>query len=604
MRRGWPLTLLLLWGGWLVAQEPPLPPPEAGAFPEPVSVPAVLPQGVITERAMVAAAHPLAARTGVDILRAGGNAIDAMVAVQLVLNVVEPQSSGIGGGCFILWHDRAQGQTHFVDGREECPREARRVDFLGPDGRVLGDTAAMTGGQAVGVPGTVAAMHLAHSRWGKLAWRDLFQPAIKLAEEGIGVTPRLRWAILANRARLLQAPASRAVFLLSDGSAPEIGHVLKQPDLGRTFRLLAEQGPQVFYEGELAQQIVAAVQGAPIRPGRLSLADLKDYRAVVRAPFAFEYRGFRIIAPPSPSAGGYSLALLLKILEGTPVEDRRPGTASMVSAFARAESVAFALRDRHFGDVDFLPDQPADVASTWLRQPETLRDWAKSVQPGKRWKLPTAAGPDPGVPTEGENTTHFSIVDGDGNFLACTTTIEHGMGSGLIVPGAGFLLNNELTDFDLSRVSGPNALDPRRQPRRTALNGGNLPGGKRPRSSMTPVIVFRGPEPVLTLGSPGGSQIIGVVGQVLTGVLDHDLDMQAAINLPRVSCRNRGSLELEGHFPDRPEMAKRLQLLGWPLRPLIPGYEAWGGAQGIRRRADGRLEGGADPRREGAVRGY
>jgi len=604
MRRGWPLILLVFWGGWLVAQEPPPPPPEAGAFPEPVSVPSVLPQGVITERAMVAAAHPLAARTGVEILRAGGNAIDAMVAVQMVLNVVEPQSSGIGGGCFILWHDRAQAQTYFVDGREECPRAARREDFLGPDGKVLGDTAAMTGGQAVGVPGTVAAMHLAHSRWGKLPWRDLFLPAIQLAEEGIGVTPRLRWAIQANRERLLRAPASRAVFLLPDGSAPEIGQVLRQPDLGRTFRLLAEQGPRVFYEGELAQRIVAAVQEAPIRPGRLSQADLADYRAVLRKPFRFEYRGFTVMAPSAPSSGGYTLALLLAILEETPADERRPGTASFIDAYARAESVAFAIRDNQFGDADFLPAADVEAVSHWLSQPETLRAWAKAVQPGKRWRLPAAAEPSQGAPTEGENTTHFSIVDGDGNVVACTTTIEHGMGSGLIVPGAGFLLNNELTDFDLHRARGPNALDAQRRPRRTAVEDAHLQGGKRPRSSMTPVIVFRGPEPVLTLGSPGGSQIIGVVGQVLTGVLDHNLDMQAAINLPRVSCRNRGSIELEGHYPERSAMAERLQALGWPLRPLIPGYEAWGGAQGIRRRADGRLEGGADPRREGAVRGY
>mgnify|MGYP001175514488 CR=1 FL=1 len=605
LRMGCFLGLLLL-GGWLVAQEPPPPAPDAGAFPEPVTVPGFMPQSVLADRAMVAAAHPLAARAGVEIMAAGGNAIDAMVAVQMVLNVVEPQSSGIGGGCFILWHDVAAEATHFVDGREECPRAARREQFLGADGQLLPESELLTGGAAVGVPGTVAAMHRAHRLGGKLPWADLFAPAIRLAAEGIGVTPRLRWAIQANQQRFLRFPASRAVFLMPDGGVPEIGHVLRQPDLARTLRLIADQGPEVFYKGELARLIVAAVQGAPVRPGSLTLADLAEYRPVRRQPFSFDYRGHRIVGPGSPSAGAHTLALMLAVLEEIPPAERQPGTLEQADALARAESVAFACRG-HLGDWDFTADEPSRWLKELLADPTPLRAGARQMRPGSifKWSPPRQPTPDgaPAVPLEGDHTTHFSIVDVQGNIVSCTTTIEHGMGCGLVVPGAGFLLNNELTDFDLHRTNGPNALESRRAPRRTALDDATAEGGKRPRSSMTPLIVFRDGPPLLTLGSPGGAKIIGVVAQSLIGLVDHDLDVQQAINLPRVSCRNRGRVELEGHFADRARLQQRLEALGWPVVPLRPGYEAWGGTHGIRRRPDGKLEGGADPRREGAARG-
>lgn len=589
---------------WAMQESVPLT-PEAGAFPEPVSVPAVMPKAVVFPQAMVAAAHPLAARVGVDVLRGGGNAIDAMVAVQMVLNVVEPQSSGIGGGCFILWHDRTTGQTQFVDGREECPQAARREDFLTSDGQVLPSEDAMTGGQAVGVPGTVAAMHLAHQRWGKRPWRELLAPAIDLAEHGIGVTPRLRWAIQANHGRLQRIPASRAVFLLPDGTVPEIGHVLRQPDLARTLRRLADEGPQAFYTGEIARQIVAAVQQAPLRPGRLTLDDLANYRAVLRPPFRFRYRGYEIIGPSSPSAGTQTLAVLLSILEAVPPAQRPLGSAAFLDLWARAESVAFAFRNRFLGDADFLSPQVQDELNALIHQRDRLREWSATVRPGQRWTLPLAdKSSAPPLPIEGDHTTHFSIVDASGNVVSCTSTIEHGMGSAVVVPGAGFMLNNELTDFDLSVATGPNALETRRQPRRTALEHASALGGKRPRSSMTPLVVFRDGQPVLTIGSPGGSQIIGVVGQVLTGVVDYELDMQSAINMARVSCRNRGQIELEAHFPTTPDLLAQLSQLGWPVRKLSGEYQAWGGAHGIRRRTDGQLEGGADPRREGAVRGY
>lgn len=578
------------------------PPADAGAFPEPVSAPSFAPAAAYAKEAMVAAAHPLAARAGVEILRAGGSALDAAVAVQMVLNVVEPQSSGIGGGCFLVAWDAKTKEVQCYDGREETPAGARREQFLGPDGKVRTD--ALVGGVCVGVPGAVAALHLAHAKLGKLPWAQLFEPAIALAEQGHGVTPRLRVSIEANRERFLQMPASAALFLRPDRSVPELGEVLKNPDLGRTLRLLAAEGPKAFRQGELAEKIVAAVRQAPLHPGTLSLDDLKNYRPLVRAPVRVSYRGYEIVGMPPPASGTLTLGVMLALLETTDPQERRPGTPAEADLFARAESVAFADRNAYLGDPAF-----SDLPMERLLDRERLRQRREALnrlKPGSKAKAgprpggtAAAGAPDPN-PLEGENTTHFSIVDADGNVVALTTTIEHGMGSGLVVPGGGFLLNNQLTDFDLEKGGGPNALEARRVPRPDG--GGTM--GKRPRSSMTPLIVFKDGKPVLAIGSPGGSKIIGAVAQSLIGVLDHGLDVQAAINLPRVSCRNRGKLELEGHYPNRAAAAQALQGMGWQVEPLAAGYEAWGGVHAIRRLPDGRLEGGADPRREGAVRGW
>jgi gamma-glutamyltranspeptidase/glutathione hydrolase len=561
---------------------------------------------------MVAAAHPLAARIGADILRAGGNAIDALVATQMALNVVEPQSSGIGGSCFILYHDAKSGQTHCIDGREETPAAARREGFLDASGRVLKED--LTGGLPVGVPGTVAAMWLAHERWGKLPIARVLEPAIRLAEEGIGVTPRLRISMQVNQARFLRFPSSKAAFLHADGSVPELGEVLRQPDLARTLRLLAEQGPKVFYEGEIARDIVKAVQQAPFQPGKLSLDDLKAYRAVYREPVWFNHRGCEIVSVPPPSSGGITLGLMLGMLDRLDFSKVTPASLDEIELLARVSNTAFADREAYLGDQDWTP--ALDMRALLERENIQLRaEAAAKATPGKRstpgpkpardrrGKEPVRAAPDGSARSEGAHTTHFSIVDAERNVVACTTTIEHGMGCGMVVGGRGFLLNNELTDFDLERAAGPNALDASRQPRRTALNGSDLPGGKRPRSSMTPVIVFKAGRPYLTTGSPGGSRIIGVVAQVLVNVLDHGMDMQQAINAPRMSSQN-GPLALEVLYPNRNELQSALRARGWRVQEQRPWYEAWGGAHGIRIRPNGTLEGGADPRREGAVRGY
>jgi len=601
------------------AQLPP-PSPDAELYPEPVDVPRWFPPATLHEKAMVSAAHPLAARAGANILKTGGNAIDAMVATQMVLNVVEPQSSGIGGGCFILFYDAREKKTYCIDGREECPAAARREDFLGTDGKEKPE--ALTGGLPVGVPGTVAAMWLAHERWGKLPIGRVLEPAIKLAEEGIGVTARLRTMILVNRPRFLRFPSSRAVFLHADGGVPELGEVRRQPQLAQTLRLLVEHGPRVFYEGEIAADIVKTVREAAYQPGRLAMDDLKRYRAVYREPVTFSYRGYECLSMPPPSSGGITVGMILGMLEGKEIAKHKPERVGEVDLLARASAAAFADRNAYLGDQDWSPE--LDMKA--LLAPERVRHRAeaaweqeagKQFRPGPRPDRRTGGGESwsrlvgplaervdyAGNPHEGDNTTHFSVVDGERNVVACTTTIEHGMGSALVVAGRGFLLNNELTDFDLVKEFGPNALDASRRPRSTALTDNKEPAGKRPRSSMTPVFVFKEGKPYLTLGSPGGSQIINIVAQCLVNVIDHGMDVQQAINAPRLSSQNR-PLTLEGHYKSRAALISALKQAGWPVQESQAGYQAWGGAHGIRIRPDGKLEGGADPRREGAVRGF
>jgi gamma-glutamyltranspeptidase/glutathione hydrolase len=581
--------------------QPPQPPADAGNYPEPVDVPRYLPRATVAPRAMVAAAHPLASAAGVQILKEGGNAIDALVAVQMALNVVEPQSSGLGGGCFIVYHDAATGKTYCIDGREETPAAARRQDFFDARGKLLAEP--LTGGLPVGVPGTVAAMWLAHGRWGKLPMARVLEPAIRLADEGTGVTPRLQVAIAVHQQRFLRFPASKKLFLHDDGSVPELGEVRKNPDLGRTLRLLAEQGPKVFYEGEIAQDIVKAVREAPFQPGRMAPEDLKGYRAVYREPVRFRYRGHEVVSAPPPGSGGITLGLMLGALEGEDVKKLKPGSVDEIDLLARAGAVAFADRNAYLGDQDWSPD--LDMRA--LLKPDYVkarRAAARGLRAGQRAEPGgKAVARSEGATREGEHTTHFSIIDADRNVVSCTTTIEHGMGSAVVVPGRGFLLNNELTDFDLEGATGPNALDATRGPRRTALGDEKTVGGKRPRSSMTPVIVFRDGKPWLTTGSPGGSRIIGVVAEVLVNVIDHDRNVQQAINVPRVNAEN-GPLSLEVLYPRRKQLEESLRGRGWKVQGQKAWYEAWGGAQGIRVRPDGTLEGGADPRREGAARGY
>lgn len=546
----------------------------------------------------VASAHPLATEAGVEILEEGGNAVDAAVAIQAVLNVVEPQSSGIGGGCFLLYYSAATGRTAAIDGREEAPRQVYPELFLDakrgepipfyPD--------RITGGRAVGVPGCVAALHKAWERYGsgRLKWRHLFRRAIDLADKGFPISGRLAEAIQGERDRLILFPDSRRIFLNPDGSPRAEGEILVQTNLAQTFRLIARHGPSVLYEGELARDIVKAVRESPVSPGLMSMEDLAGYQAPERNPVSGSYRGLTLYSMPLPSSGGVTVIEALNILEAFPVGAMGREDAEFIHLFSEAQKLAFADRNRYLGDADFTDIPLRDLLS---------KEWASSrgeaIRPGEVASQRAVAQP---LALLGNTTTsHISIADAEGNVLAMTTTIEHIFGSALTVPGRGFILNNELTDFEArpygendSSVLAPNRVEGGLLSRRTSIDIPSSLGGKRPLSSMSPAILFKDGKPFAALGSPGGTQIIGIVLNLIVNLVDFQMSAADAIRAPRILNRN-GPLELEAEwFGDR-EPVSGLRGMGHEVIEREP----FGNAQLVLIREDGEPEGASDPRGEG-----
>ena len=485
---------------------------------------------------MVAAANPLAVEAGLEILRAGGSAADAAIAVQLVLNLVEPQSSGIGGGGFALHWQAATGRLKTYDGRETAPAAARPDRFL-DDGQPLQPADAIFSGLSVGVPGTLRLLEALHKEHGRLPWAQLFAPAIRLAEAGFHVSPRLnlllRWYGAQNF-----SPRARAYFFDRGGSAWAEGSLLRNPELAATLRTVAEKGAGAFYEGAIAQAIVEAVRQAPSRPGDLALEDLAGYRVKEREPVCFAYRRNRVCGMGPPSAGGVAVGQILKLVEGF---DLGQGPADALNTralhlIAEAQRLAFADHQQYVGDPDFVavPAGLLDAAYIGARRrlidPLTAMQKASPGTPPQLGKLP---GADETVEQGG--TTHFSIVDGDGNIVSMTSTVESGFGSRLWA--AGFLLNNELTDF------APRPADAAGRPLANAVAP-----GKRPRSSMAPTVVLdEQGRPWAALGSVGGPRIILYVVKTLVALIDWKLDAQEAVSLMNFSGR-AGTFEIEiGH---------------------------------------------------------
>ncbi len=533
---------------------------------------------------MVAAANPLAAQAGLEILRAGGSATDAAIAVQLVLNLVEPQSSGIGGGAFLLHWDAGTRGLVSLDGRETAPAAARPERFLRPDGEPMEFMDAVVGGRSVGVPGTVRLMEAAHERWGRLPWARLFEPAIRLAEEGFMVSPRLA-GLLAEEEFLADDQRARALFYEADGTPKAAGTRLANPALGQTLRTLATEGADAFYSGGVAQDVVATVTGHPTNPGDLTLADLEGYRVVERPPVCGEYRVYTVCGMGPPSSGAIALGQMLEVMETTDMAALGPGPEA-VHWFAEAGRLAFADRARYLGDPDFV-----SVPVRGLLDEDYLSGRAGLVDPNRSMGEAEAGDPPfqiiaPLAPSDGieDGTSHISVVDRDGNAVAMTTTIESGFGARLMTEG-GFLLNNELTDF---------AFVPEEDGRPVA---NRIEPGKRPRSSMAPTIVFDAHDRLYVVtGSPGGSQIIGYVGKTLVGLLDWGLDPQAAVDLPNFGSRN-GPTELEA----------RTEAEGWAPALEAMGHEVavidmTSGIQAVVVTPEG-LVGGADSRREGVAIG-
>jgi len=497
---------------------------------------------------MVAAAHPLAAEAGAEVLKRGGSAVDASIAVQMVLGLVEPESSGIGGGAFMLHWSAGERKLRTYDGREVAPATALPDRFI-KDEKPMTFLDAAVGGLSVGVPGVLRMLELAHQRHGRLPWHELFEAAIRIAEQGFEASPKLREALARER------------FLRSDVfSGPRIVN----REYAETLRVIARGGARMFYEGDIAKDMVLAVR-THARPGDLSEEDLRSYRALEREPVCGPYRRWRICSMGPPSSGGVAVLQILGLLERTAFARAPPGSAAALHFFAEAGKLAYADRARYLGDADFVA-----VPVKSLVSPAYLDKRAGLI--GER-AMPLAP---PGDAEAG--TSHFSIVDARGDIVAMTTTIESAFGSRIMV--RGFLLNNQLTDFDFA-PGGANSVAPR----------------KRPRSSMAPTVVFDSKNQVqLAVGSPGGSMIINYVAKALVGTLDWGLGIQAAIDLPNFGSRNGPTLIEQG---------SRYEQLSAPLTDKghqVDRIPLTSGLHGIERMPGG-WRGGADPRREGAVRG-
>lgn len=554
--------------------------------------------GWATTQFAVAAANPLATDAGYQVLKAGGSAIDAAIAVQMVLTLVEPQSSGIGGGAFLL-HAKGANVEAF-DGRETAPMAADERLFLGADGKPLAFYDAVVGGRSVGTPGTLKMLEMAHRQHGRLPWSTLFQPAITLAENGFRVSPRLN-TLLANEAHLKKDATAAAYFYQPDGQPWPVGHTLRNPDLAAVLKRVANEGTRAFYEGEIPQAIVAKVQGHPANPGKLALGDFAAYQPKKRAPLCHDFRAqardYRVCGFPPPSSGAIAVGQILGILAHTnahtlPVVDGVP-SSDWLHLYTEAARLAFADRGQYLADPDFV--QPP--AGTWmsLLDPAYLRSRAaligaqsmKVAQPGNPGQRTSRYAPAPEQPEYG--TSHISIVDAHGNAVAMTTTIEDQFGARQMV--RGFLLNNELTDFSFAPADAQGRpIANRVQP------------GKRPRSSMAPTLVFDKAtgKLLMSAGSPGGALIIHYTAKTLYGVLNWGLTPQQAIDLPNFGSTNGPTLLEEKRFPA--PVVQALQARGHEVREM----NMTSGLQAITvGNVHGKpmLLGGADPRREGIVMG-
>jgi gamma-glutamyltranspeptidase / glutathione hydrolase len=568
-------------------------------------------QGVAAQRFMVAAANPLATQAGYDVLKAGGSAVDAAVAVQMVLGLVEPQSSGIGGGAFLLHAEGAKVTAW--DGREVAPAAATESLFLQPDGKPMPFLQAAVGGRAVGVPGAVKMLEAAHRAHGQLPWSQLIAPAIKLAEDGFAVSPRLH-TLLKGEAALKSDAQARRYFYDAQGDPWPVGHRLQNPALALVLRGIAARGSGALHSGAAAQAIARSVTSHASNPGVMTSADLLNYRVQQREAICTDWKAtYRVCGFPPPSSGHLTVMQILGMLEHMPVPAIPPTLspldmlqaapqprADWLHSYTEAARLAYADRAVFIADPDFA----AAPGGAWTNLLDTtyLRKRAALIGP-RSMGTATAGAPTPGaqaqlqtsgaMPEQTEvGTSHISIVDAQGRAVAMTTTIEAAFGARLMSDGGtgllgGFLLNNQLTDFSLA----PNDAQGRPIANR-------VQPGKRPRSSMSPTLVFdrRDNRLVMSLGSPGGAAIIHFTAKVLIGSLDWGLDAQQAINLPNFGSYNGPTLLEKGRFT--PATVDALKARGHSVNEI----DLTSGLQAIQRRGDG-WWGGADPRREGVVLG-
>jgi gamma-glutamyltranspeptidase/glutathione hydrolase len=540
---------------------------------------------VLAKRQMVVAANPIAAQAGLDILRAGGSAADALVAVQAMLGLVEPQSSGIGGGAFLVWRDAATGTVTTFDGRETAPKAATQDLFLGPDGKPLEFFDAVVGGRSVGAPGVVRLMEAIHKRAGKLEWARLFDGAIKTATDGFAVSPRLAALVAEDGDMLGKEPTTRDHFYPA-GKPIVAGETLRNPAYAASLSAIASGGAEAFYRGPLAEALVAAVRGHATNPGLLTAEDLASYKAVERPAICAPYRGHEVCGMGPPSSGAIAIGQILGMIEPYDIATLGADDPESWRIIGDATRLAFADRERYVADSDFASMPKGLLNADYLKtRAELIR------RPTALGKDEVSAGDPPwdkaelridGVSREIPSTTHFVIVDADGNVASMTSSIENGFGARLMT--GGFLLNNQLTDFSFAPQKDGSAVANRVEP------------GKRPRSSMSPTIVLKDGMPVFALGSPGGSNIIPYVAKTIVALVDWKMDMQQAVALPHLSNRF-GSYDLEAGTTAA-GLAKDLEALGYKVAEK----ELNSGLQGVSFTAEG-LAGGADPRREGVAVG-
>ena len=543
----------------------------------------------ITETAarhhMIAAANPHAAEAGLAMMRAGGTAVDAAIATQMVLGLVEPESSGIGGGAFMLVYDPKTKQTTSFDGREMAPASATPAMFLDANGQPRNKGEAIPGGLSVGIPGVVKMLWLAHEKYGKLPWAKLFEPAIKLAEDGFPVGPKLARTIK-GFARGADMPDIKAHFYHADGTPLAEGEIYKDPEYAATLRKIAKEGPDGFYKGEIAQAIVDAVHNAPRNQGGMTLADLANYQPQEREPVCGDYREYHLCSMGPPSSGGIAVLQILGMLQRFSPDQLTPNTVSGAHLFAEASRLAYADRAQYLGDPAFV-----DVPVKGLLDKAYIASRAALIDPAHDMGTAAAGNPPqkhaelaPQVSPVLHGTSHMTIVDDSGEVVAMTTSVESVFGANVMVKG--FMLNNTLTDFSF-------------QPIRDGKPVANAPApGKLPLSAMSPTIVFdKKGNFLVSVGSPGGPAIIDYVAQILIGILDAHMSPKDALAMPHELNMNGPTL-LE-QSPSSAALAFQLTAMGHDVR--VPQVEG-SGLHGIEKTKDGYI-GAADPRRDGIALG-
>ena len=530
-------------------------------------------RGAIGKIGVVSTSKVEASRIGADILKKGGNAIDAAVAAGFALGVVEPNSSGLGGGGFMLIRIAKTGETVFIDFRERAPQKASpEMWIIDADGKVVGNK-KVEGGKAAAVPGEVAGLLYALEKYGTMSREQVIRPAVNLAKNGYYVTPTLSNDMKSEFDKLEKYPESAKVYLNKEGLPYEVGDKFTNKDLAKTLEIIIKKGKDGFYKGEVAQAIVKTLNKYD---GLYTMEDLANYKPLVRKPVTGTYRGYEIISSPSPSSGGAIVIEILNILENFNVGELEVNSPEYLHLFSEAYKLAYADRAKYMGDSDYTPVPMKGFVS---------KKYAKEISKDIDMKVAhESKAHDPWL-YESEDTTHYSIADKEGNMVAITKTVNGLFGNSVVVDGYGFVMNNEMDDF-VVEAGHPNSVAP----------------GKTPLSSMSPTIVLKDGKPFMVLGSPGATKIISTVSQVISRVIDHNMSMQDAIDTPRLWDNTSNVLNIESRIPD--ETVKKLEAMGHKVNKTSDWDRGMGSVQGVLYKKDGTLEGGADPRRDGKALGF